>query len=233
MIGSEFEYRHRFGIMALLFTFAYAFYNIDHVNVLYAIPLNIHGLPRDQIVRLIYAGAALLAFVGAIILTWATAYQPSSSNSGGVHPLTLAVAGPYRYVRNPHYLGYLFLVIALSSFQSRLGFPILMAGETIFIVRLIRWEELQLDRIFGDRFRDYRQCVPRFVPSLRPRISGNSQAPSWRQGLADHVFAWGFVATLIAFACTLSDPVGYAFGGATLLVLSVQRLFNALRSPKS
>jgi protein-S-isoprenylcysteine O-methyltransferase Ste14 len=232
MIASEFEYRHRFGIMALLFAFAYAFYNLDHVNVLYAIPFSSHVLPREEIVRLIYAGAALLACIGAMILTLATAYQPSSSNSGRVDSLALAVAGPYRYVRNPHYLGYLLLVIALSSFQSRLGFPIMIAGETIFIVRLIAREELQLDKIFGDRFRDYRQCVPRLLPSLRPRISGESPAPSWRQGFADHVFAWGSVATLLAFACTLNDPVGYAFGGATLLVLVIQRLFNTLRSPE-
>ena len=36
-MASEFEYRHRFAIIALVFIFAYAFYNLDHLNIVYAI----------------------------------------------------------------------------------------------------------------------------------------------------------------------------------------------------
>jgi hypothetical protein len=34
------------------------------------------------------------------------------------------------------------------------------------------------------------------------------------------------VATLLAFAFTLSDPIGYAFGGATIAFLLLQRVLE-------
>jgi hypothetical protein len=33
VIASEFEYRHRFAIVAFVFVFAYAFYNLDRLTL--------------------------------------------------------------------------------------------------------------------------------------------------------------------------------------------------------
>src|SRR5215831_11374052 len=79
----------------------------------------------------------------------------------------------------------------------------------------------------GERFRSYAQSVPRLLPSLRPRLEDEGQLPRWRQALWDQAFHWGFVATLLAFAFTLSDPIGYAFAGATLSFLVLQKLVQA------
>ena len=92
MIASEFEYRHRFAIIALVFIFAYAFYNLDHLNIVYAIvPRNLGVLDRNVLARFVYGVSALLASIGAAILTWASAYrlssprgdQPDSRPAGG------------------------------------------------------------------------------------------------------------------------------------------------------
>ena len=34
MVASEFEYRHRFWMIVLVYVAAYAFYNLDHLNIL-------------------------------------------------------------------------------------------------------------------------------------------------------------------------------------------------------
>jgi protein-S-isoprenylcysteine O-methyltransferase Ste14 len=229
MIASGFEYRHRFALITLVFVFAYAFYNLDHLNIVYAVvPWNSGVLDKDVLARFIYGVAALLAGIGGAILTWSTAYRFSSQKSNQPQTVALPAGGPYRYVRNPHYIGYFLLVVALGSFQSRLGFPILIVAETLLFLRLIAREEMQLEQLCGEKFRDYCRHVPRLLPSLRPRIEADGELPRWRQAFWDQAFQWGFVATLLAFAFTLSDPIGYAFAGATLSFLVLQKLGQAL-----
>jgi len=229
VIASEFEYRHRFAIIALVFVLAYAFYNLDHLNIVYAIvPRNSGVLDQDVLARFVYGVSALLAGIGAAILTWASAYRLSRRRGGQPQTVALRVGGPYRYVRNPHYIGYFLLVVALGSFQSRLGFPLLIAPETLLFLRLIAREEMQLERQCGERFREYCRRVSRLLPSMRPQIAADGDLPHWRQAFVDQAFQWGFVATLVAFACTLSDPIGYMFACATLLFLALQELVRPL-----
>jgi protein-S-isoprenylcysteine O-methyltransferase Ste14 len=226
MIASEFEYRHRFWMILLIYVVAYSFYNVENLNVLYAVvPWN-QGVPhRDMLVRYLYGGAALLAAVGALLLTWSIAYRPPSASP---HHTSFAIAGPFRYVRNPQYLSYFLLILALGTFQSVLGFPVMLVGEVLLLLRLAGREELRLKQEYGERFRSYAQQVPSLLPSLRPRVEDDGKSPHWRQALWDQAFQWGFVATLLAFAFTLSDPIGYAFGGATIAFLLLQKLSQQL-----
>jgi protein-S-isoprenylcysteine O-methyltransferase Ste14 len=222
VVAYEFEYRHRFWMIALVYVLAYAFYNLDHLNILYAIvPGNQGVVQKDKLVRFLYAAAALLAACGTVLLTWAAAYRPQNA---GADRTVFSIGGPFRYVRNPHYLSYFFLVVALGTFQSRLGFPVMLLAETVLLLRLVAREERLLQQGYAERFRSYAQSVPRLLPSLRPRLEDEGQLPRWRQALWDQAFHWGFVATLLAFAFTLSDPIGYAFAGATLSFLVLQKL---------
>jgi protein-S-isoprenylcysteine O-methyltransferase Ste14 len=225
MVATEFEYRHRFWMIVLVYVVAYAFYNLDHLNILYSIvPWNRGTLQRDILVRFLYAGAALLAASGVFLLTWTTAHRPPSATTDRT---AFSVGGPFRYVRNPHYVSYFLLVLALGTFQSRLGFPVMLLAETLLLLRLAAREELRLEQEYGERFRGYARRVPRFLPSLHPRFEDEGQLPRWRQALWDQAFQWGFVATLLAFAFTLSDPIGYAFAAATIAFLVLQRLAQA------
>jgi protein-S-isoprenylcysteine O-methyltransferase Ste14 len=231
VIATKYEYRHRFVIIALVFVFAYAFYNLDPLNVVYAIvPRNL-GVPiQNVLARFIYGASALVAAFGTAMLTWSSAYRVSIPARDPPKTSCLQMGGPYRHVRNPHYIGSFMLVMALGSFQSRLGFPVLIAGETLLFLRLIAREEMQLEHEYQDTFRTYREHVPRLLPSLRPRVAADTQPPQWRRAFGEHAFHFGLVATLVAFACTLSDPVGYRFASATLLLLAVQRLVQPLWS---
>jgi protein-S-isoprenylcysteine O-methyltransferase Ste14 len=222
MAATEFEYRHRFWMIVGVYLVAYAFYNVRNLNVLYALlPWNQGVVSRDLLVRILYAGAALVAAVGALLLTWSIAYRPSVTDPKRT---AFSIAGPFRYVRNPQYLAYFLLLLALGTFQSVIGFPVLLVGELILLLRLIGREELRLEQQYGERFVRYAERVPRLLPALRPRIEGDGQAPRWGRALWEQAFQWGFVATLLAFAFTLSDPIGYAFGGATFVFLLLQML---------
>jgi protein-S-isoprenylcysteine O-methyltransferase Ste14 len=226
MVASKFEYRHRFWMIVLVYVAAYAFYNLDHLNILYAlVPWNQGVHQKDMLVRFLYAAATLVAAVGAALLTWSTAYRPPSLSQD--RP-AFSIGGPFRYVRNPQYLAYFLLILALGTFQSRLGFLVMLLVESILLLRLVGREELQLEQEYGEDFLRYAQRVSRLLPSFHPRFEDDGQAPRWREALWDQAFQWGFVATLMAFAFTLSDPIGYAFAYATIAFLALQRLARTL-----
>lgn len=68
----------------------------------------------------------------------------------------------YRYVRHPLYMGILLAFWAAPTMSvSRLFFALLF---TFYVVRAIQWEENDLIRAFGDRYRSYRERIPMLVP---------------------------------------------------------------------
>ena len=233
-MATEFEYRRRSWLIALVFILAYSFYNLDDFNVVYAIvPSNQRVLSQAVLVRLAYAGAALLAGIGTAVATWASAYRSYGGLRAQRQVRTFVVGGPYRYVRNPHYLGNFLLLIGLGSFKSRWGFPVLLIGEALLFFRLVVFEETELAQQYGGHFQEYCRCVGRLVPSLRPRVAASAELPRWRRAIVHQAFQWGCVITLIAFACTLSDPVGYALGFASLSILILQKLAEAFFTERS
>ena len=76
----------------------------------------------------------------------------------------LVTDGPYRYSRNPMYLGMALLILgfalALGSVGALLGVPVfVLAVQWLFIVP----EEQRLDGLFGDDYRSYRRRVRRWL----------------------------------------------------------------------
>ena len=86
-------------------------------------------------------------------------------------PRELVVAGLYRYVRNPQYVG---VLVAVAGEALLTGAAVLLAyaallgvGYHLFVTR---HEEPALSRLFGEAYGRYRATVPRWVPR-RPRGS--------------------------------------------------------------
>jgi protein-S-isoprenylcysteine O-methyltransferase Ste14 len=77
--------------------------------------------------------------------------------------------GPYRLVRHPLYVGWLFAfwMTPVMTF-AHLLFSI---ATTAYILLAIQFEERDLVREYGDAYEEYRQAVPMLVPSLRKRGS--------------------------------------------------------------
>jgi protein-S-isoprenylcysteine O-methyltransferase Ste14 len=90
-----------------------------------------------------------------------------------MHTECLVGDGPYRYTRNPLYLGNMFLVLGLGLLLGPLAYAILAVGMWILVRLFIRDEEAGLEASGGESYRAYCSAVPRMFPSgareFRPR----------------------------------------------------------------
>jgi len=84
-------------------------------------------------------------------------------------PQKLVIRGPYCYVRNPMITGVLFMLLAESMlFQScplAIWMGVFFLGNAVYFPLI---EEKDLEKRFGDAYRQYRANVPRWIPRFRP-----------------------------------------------------------------
>ena len=86
--------------------------------------------------------AQYLAAVAALLRVWGTAYLgPATVNSLSMKAGSVVADGPYRYVRNPLYLGLWFMVAALAFLMPPTGALCAIVLVTLFILRLTLAEE--------------------------------------------------------------------------------------------
>jgi len=81
-------------------------------------------------------------------------------------PERLVVHGPYRYTRNPMYLGHLIFFAGLAlAFGSWLAAAVL-AFHVVWFDRRARGDERHLAQLFGEPYRDYCARVKRWLPGV-------------------------------------------------------------------
>jgi methanethiol S-methyltransferase len=81
--------------------------------------------------------------------------------------LRFATPGPYRLVRHPLYVGWLF-AFWMTPVMT-LAHLLFSVATTAYILLAIQFEERDLVRELGDAYKEYRQSVPMLVPSFRRR----------------------------------------------------------------
>ena len=83
-------------------------------------------------------------------------------------PRRLVVVGPYRFVRNPIYIG---AVVAMLGAAMVLwsGWLVLYAIAVLIVTHLlvVLYEEPHLHRVFGQPYDDYVKIVHRWIPTWR------------------------------------------------------------------
>ena len=85
----------------------------------------------------------------------------------------LAVNGPYMFVRNPMYIARFLLIAGLILMTGRAWLLLVLTPVYyLYMVNRVKREESVLVEAFGDDYRDYRESVPRFIPSLHPYEKG-------------------------------------------------------------
>jgi protein-S-isoprenylcysteine O-methyltransferase Ste14 len=101
-----------------------------------------------------------------IAAAWRVLYDAQQHRS-------LAVSGPYSYVRHPQYVGFILVMLGFlvqwPTLLTLAMFPVLV----VMYVRLARAEEREAIAEFGDVYRKYVTQVPGFIPSWN-RLSGGS-----------------------------------------------------------
>jgi protein-S-isoprenylcysteine O-methyltransferase Ste14 len=116
-------------------------------------------------------GVAVSA-LGLIIRTWASGHLRKEKK--------LALSGPYRYSRNPLYLGNFFLGVGIVIGSRSWWVFGLFAGYFIFFYPLIiRNEREKMKTLFPDQYEEYRRRVPPFFPSFLRRHQPSQEKFSW------------------------------------------------------
>ena len=149
----------------------------------------------------VIAAGALLAGAGAALRVWGAAYLGAGTVKHGEMKAGAVLAdGPFRYVRNPLYIGLWFVFAALGLLMPVSGALFAMAAVTVFLFRLILGEEAFLSGQLGQPYQDYLRAVPRLIPRLRGAPPAAGRAPRWPQAAVSEIAPIGIFAALAFFS---------------------------------
>lgn len=145
--------------------------------------------------------AIACAVLGAALRVWGTAYLGASIvHSGAMHGGHVMAAGPYRYLRNPLYLGSWLLAAGIAILMPPSGAAVFLVLLGFFYFRLILGEEAFLAQKIGEPYLEYRRQVPRLWPTRRPRIAASPAGPQWMPSCAAEILPIGYALCLAALA---------------------------------
>jgi protein-S-isoprenylcysteine O-methyltransferase Ste14 len=208
--ASALEYRFRFALHAVIFLLGFT---APWNYVLHLDPpgpnAHLWGILAADLARLgvgniagafnlLLALGIFVAFAGAFLRTWGAAYlganvvQSHSMHTAQAAPATgMLQDGPFRYVRNPLYLGTFLHTLALALLMPLSGAIFTIAAIGVLQLRLIFAEEPFLSAKLGAPYAAYCALVPRVVPSLRPRVAAAGLVPRWPQAFLGEIYMWG------------------------------------------
>jgi protein-S-isoprenylcysteine O-methyltransferase Ste14 len=93
---------------------------------------------------------------------------PRAGGSAGmdVPPERVISRGPYRFTRNPMYLGHLIFLLGLAlTFWSWFA-AVILVGRALWFHRRVLQDEQRLEGIFGAEYAAYRSRVKRWIPGI-------------------------------------------------------------------
>lgn len=135
---------------------------------------------------------------GAILRVWGTAYLGSGVMRGfAMQGDQFVAAGPYRYIRNPLYLGAWLVSLGVSILMPPSGAAFFLLGFSVFVLFLIHAEERFLAAKQGDVYQQYRRRVPRLLPRMAAGNVASPARPQWVQALLAETYP---IAITLCFA---------------------------------
>lgn len=182
-------------------------------------------LPLDG-APLLHLLAPTLLIGGAMALRgWGTSYLRGHVMADRrLHTDRLIVAGPFRWVRNPLYLGNLLFAAGFGLYLPPPGLPLAVAAMALTVAAIASAEERALRQRCGADYEAYAAKVSAFVPRPPPKglPSGSAVQPDWRNGFLAE--AWLLlVAAYLACIALRRLELGFALAGVALVGVVVQR----------
>jgi protein-S-isoprenylcysteine O-methyltransferase Ste14 len=126
-------------------------------------PVTTIGLPEVAGLLIVALGLALAL---TCVLTFALLGRGTPAPFDP--PRALVIAGPYRYVRNPMYIGAATALLGAALYYRSFalaGYALVFLLITHLFVLL--YEEPHLRHVFGQPYQDYLRTVHRWVPTWR------------------------------------------------------------------
>lgn len=132
--------------------------------------VDIFTFPADIIPQPYNLVGILFIPVGMLLVIWAN-YALLHIGKIGLRdrepmqrPSNLVLVGPYRFTRNPIYLGCLLMLLGLVIVWSSIVTAfLLILVYIVFRYVFIKREETILEEAFGDEYRDFKKRVRRWV----------------------------------------------------------------------
>jgi protein-S-isoprenylcysteine O-methyltransferase Ste14 len=150
----------------------------------------------------VVTAAALACLVmGTILRVWGTAYLgPGVMGDTAMQGSRFVAAGPYRYVRNPLYLGAWLLASGASMLMPPGGACFFLIAFSLLVRFLISIEERFLSIKLGEAYQQYRRRVPRWWPRGRAIAVTAAAHPEWAQAALAETYPIAFTVCFAIFA---------------------------------
>ena len=133
--------------------------------------LTASGIARPEHIGAIQVVGLLVLAVGTALVLWCVltfALVGKGTPALFDPPRRLVIAGPYRHVRNPMYIGAATAMLGAALFYGSpaLGlYAVVVLVVTHLLVRF--YEEPHLRRVFGQPYEEYLHSVHRWIPQWR------------------------------------------------------------------
>lgn len=143
----------------------------------------------------------VFGLVGFALRWWGTSYLRGHIMADRrMHSDRLIIAGPFRFVRNPLYLGNLFLMAGFALYFPPPALLIGLLAMGAVGAALAHVEANGLRRQHGAAYEAYARRVPAFLPTPRPAAATATVQPNWLDGLGAEAWALLMLPYLAAIA---------------------------------
>jgi hypothetical protein len=198
MKATDFECRHQKLVHQFIVAAAFLTYSVDREDVVWRFVKD-SAEPRF-LERAFFVLATAFIAVGAAICTWARACRRREGATG---------IESYPHLPQARHFGDILYAIGLASLAPLSGFVILVAGETLRVLRLIQRADQQT--------RNFQQLS---LPTASPVTPSAGQELHLRLGKAfkQEAVKWGLSLTMVIFVITLKDRFAEVLAGASFLI---------------
>jgi protein-S-isoprenylcysteine O-methyltransferase Ste14 len=149
---------------------------------------------------------ALVAAMGVVFRIWGSAWLgPGIVLNAQMLAGSVMADGPFRYVRNPLYLGVCCMIAALALLMPASGALFVLIAVPSFLFCLILGEESFLAGQIGEPYRLYLRTVPRLLPRLRTTLTPTGNKPHWLQAVASEINPIGVFVTIAFLSWTYDN----------------------------
>jgi protein-S-isoprenylcysteine O-methyltransferase Ste14 len=172
-----------------------------------------------------FAVAALGQIVRAV--TIGIEYVIRGGRDGRVYAEELVVAGLYRHVRNPMYVGNVLILVGVALASD--SWTCVLVAVPLFLgiyTAIVAAEEEFLAARFGARYERFVRTVPRWIPRLRGIASTLRERPlQWRRiVLKEYGTPFGWISGVLLLALWNLWRDGHGFAGEGSAVVTVAAL---------
>ncbi len=162
LLFARFEYHRRGHLSALGLLLLVAMFLASNLILEYATTYEMPSTRLDYVGVLVGTAGVLLCLVSIVVFR--SPMKVLCLDSG-----TLAVTGPYRWSRNPQYVGWFMFLLGFALNDWSWWCLVALSIVATYLHLLILIEEEHLNRVFGEQYAKYRRVVSRYFGRPHPQ----------------------------------------------------------------